>query len=149
MGLLTHNEFRLTLPPGWEDGSHIIARGPAQPDFQATVVLVVDPMGPNESLAEVHARYLKGLSGLPGFALSKEGNQKIGAFTGFLREYTFTAQQGLVLAQLQFSFAHGKKVCTLTYSDTRERMPKTRAAGLDIFASLQLRPAAADDFELG
>lgn len=147
MRLLTHNEFSLTLPPGWEDGSHIIARGPPQPDFQASVVLVLEPYGARETLDDIAARYLKGLSGLPSFALSKQAHHKIGPFSGYLRDYTFSTPNGLALAQVQFSFIHGKRVCTLTYSDTRERMPKTRSAGLDIFASLQLRAATSDDFE--
>ena len=57
MNTLARNEFHLALPNGWEDNSHVIARGPAQPDYTATLVMVTEPLGAGESLEQVAARH--------------------------------------------------------------------------------------------
>jgi len=147
MNVLNHNEFQLSLPAGWEDNSHVIARGPPQPDFVASLVMVTEPLPPGDTLEQVAGRHVKALEAIPAFNLIKQEPKKLGAHQGVFREYTFEGPNTAKLTQLQFSIAVGRKVCTLTYSDTQERMPKTRQLGLDLIASLKLQLTAGEGFD--
>ena len=81
------------------------------------------------------------------FKLWKQTTQKLGAHTGVLHDYTFEGPNNLRLAQAQFSVLVGRKVVTITYSDTQERMVKSRQQGLDMIASLKISVTGGEGFD--
>jgi hypothetical protein len=134
---IEHNEIHLELPQGWQDGSQVIALGPASGPVRPTLVVTREPAG-KETLEQFAARQLPQLkAALPGLALVKEGPARFGPHSAFLREYNFTAE-GQKLSQLQLYVLRSGIAYSVTFTQATAQMASTRQIAEEAFSKLKI-----------
>ncbi len=139
MTTLRHNDFELSLPEDWQDGSQVIALGPLDSGFRPNLVMTQEPLAQGVPSIEVFAqRLIPELErSLKRFSVLTQGPAQYGSRAGILREQTFESG-ALQLTQIQFYFIHGASVCTLTFTHLRSRMARFRALAENMFAQARI-----------
>ena len=135
---LQHNYLTLSLPNGWEDASQVIALGPEDSGFRPNLVFSQEPTKANETAQQFAARQLPQLKqALTGYALVKEGMQKFGPNSGFLREHTFKMDKGEI-GQLQFYVVSGGRAYTFTFTHLKGKLAGAKAIAEKLLSEARL-----------
>lgn len=135
---IRHGELTVPLPDGWADASQIVAMGPEEEGFRASVVVSAEPSQGQETAKDFAARALSQLQrSVQGFALVSEKPASFGGQQGVSREYT--CQAGNVkIAQLQFYCVTNGQSFTFTYTQRADRIAYTRAMAELFFSSVRI-----------
>jgi hypothetical protein len=135
---IRHGDITVPLPEGWADVSQIVAMGPEEEGFRASLVVSTEPAQGKETAKELAARALPQLQrSAPGFALVSEKPATFGGQQGVSREYT--CQAGNVkIAQLQFYCVKNGQAYTFTYTQRADRIAYTRALAELFFSSVRI-----------
>jgi hypothetical protein len=134
---IQHGHLTLPLPEGWVDVSQIVAMGPEEDGFRASLVVSTEPARGEETPRDVAARALPQLQRAPGFALVGEKPASYGGLQGFSREYSCQVDTTKV-AQLQFYCVKNGQAHTFTYTQRADRIAHTRALAELFFASVRI-----------
>jgi hypothetical protein len=138
--IIRHGALAVPLPAGWVDASQVVAMGPEEEGFRASLIVSTEPARGRETAKELAARALPQLQqSAPGFALVGEKPARFAGVDGFSREYT--CQPGpLKIAQLQFYCVKNGQAYTFTYTQRADRISTTRALAEKLFASVRIEP---------
>jgi hypothetical protein len=135
---IRHGDITVPLPEGWADVSQIVAMGPDEEGFRASLVVSAEPAQGKETAKELAARALPQLQrSAPGFALVSEKAATFGGQQGVSREYTCQAGN-IKVAQLQFYCVKNGQAYTFTYTQRADRIAYTRALAEMFFSSVRL-----------
>ncbi|MCP3163549.1 DcrB-related protein [Myxococcus qinghaiensis] len=135
---IRHGDLTLPLPEGWADASQVVAMGPVEEGFRASVVVSTEPRQGQETAKDLATRALAQLQrSTQGFALVSEKPAKFGGQQGLTREYTCLAG-ALKVAQLQFYCVKDKQAYTFTYTQRADRIAYTRAVAELFFGSVRI-----------
>ena len=143
MRTMRHGDISLTIPDNWQDATQIFAIGPEVAGFRPNLSVGFDAALDDEEEADGYAermlpaarRMFKDLK------VVSEGDTKIGPYSGYLREQTFTAS-GRKLVQLHFMVRRGGRFYNLTFTHLAEEVEDARELAQQLIASAHLGGAA-------
>jgi len=137
-----HNELVVPLPLGWEDATQVVLAGESEGAFRPNLVigheLGAQPGETAESFARRQLSHLR--DALVDYAVVEERHAQFGALSGFLREHTFIASEGVRVQQLQFYVRVGATFYTFTYTHTAQRFGERRDEMLELLETIQIGP---------
>jgi len=135
---IRHGELTLPLPDGWADASQIVAMGPEEEGFRASIVISAEPSRGQETAKDLAARALPQLQrSVQGLALVSEKPATYGGQQGLSREYTCQAGD-VKVAQLQFYCVRNGQSFTFTYTQRADRIAYTRTMAELFFSSVRI-----------
>jgi hypothetical protein len=134
MAMLQYQGLGLPLPEGWTDGTVLVAQGPEQAGFRASIVAARHPLRPNETLQQFAVRTAGAKANLKA--------ARFAAVQGLLREDTI-APGGKAMYHAQFYVVRGRTGIVVMITDLASRQADAAKLFAAVLERLQLPAGAA------
>ncbi len=135
METLKHHDFKIGMPDGWVDASHVILVGPREEEYSPTITVTREPLEwpisarayATEKRSELQEQF-----GPQGYEVLEEAPLQVGGLASFQRTHTWMLPDAEIqITQMQVYLVKEDAAVVVTCTDRSGRFDDRKAAFME------------------